>query len=216
MRIIPPVATHGARWLAAWFPDLLWHGPRRAGERVAYLTFDDGPTSSLTKPLLDQLARYDATATFFLIGVHAETHPHLVRAITRAGHTIGNHSYTHPYPWRTPATAMQAQLDRTTRLLQDQTGQPIRYMRPPYGQINGAIRQWCRAQNQRAVMWDVMPGDFLPNVGTAYVEQFVLKHLRPGSIIVLHDNPVVEDATPAALRTLLRVLSADGWRFDAL
>lgn len=216
MRIIPPLATHGAHFLGAWFPDLLWRVQTAAHDKVAYLTFDDGPTPSLTRPLLDCLAQYDATATFFLIGGHAEAHPGLVRAINREGHTVGNHSHTHPYPWRTSAAVVQAELDRTTKLLQDQTGQRVRYVRPPYGQINGAIRRWCEARDHRTVMWDVMPGDFLPSVDQAYIEQFVLKHVRPGSIIVLHDNPIVEDATPAALHTLLRVLSADGWRFEAL
>lgn len=216
MRIIPPLATYGARTLASWLPDLLWRPSSPEQKQVAYLTFDDGPTPALTRPLLDQLAAYDAKATFFLIGGHAENHPELVRAIARAGHTIGNHTYTHPYPWRTPAARLQAQLDRTTKLLQDQTGEMIRYMRPPYGQINGAIRQWCAERNHRAVMWDVMPGDFLPNVDQAYIERFVQKHIRPGSIIVLHDNPIVEGATPDALATLLRILSAEGWRFEAL
>lgn len=216
MRIIPPLATHGARMLASWFPDLLWRTQASTTGKVVYLTFDDGPTPSLTRPLLDRLAQYDAQATFFLIGGHAEAHPHLVRAIERAGHTIGNHSYTHPYPWRTPAAEMQAQLDRTSKLLQDQTGHAVHYVRPPYGQINGAIRRWCEARGHRAVMWDVMPGDFLPNVDQAYVERFMLKHVRPGSIIVLHDNPIVRDATPGALDTILRALSAEGWDFDAL
>ena len=216
MRIIPPVATHGARVMARWLPDAVWRSPESSNGKVAYLTFDDGPTPTLTEPLLDRLAAFDARATFFLIGGHAEDHPQLVRSIARAGHTIGNHTYTHPYPWQTPAARLQAELDRTSKLLADQTGQPIRLVRPPYGQLNGAMRTWCDARAHRPVMWDVMPGDFLRNVDQAYVERFVQRHLRPGSIIVLHDNPIVEDTTPGALDTLLRTLSADGWTFEGL
>lgn len=216
MRIIPPLATHGARALASFFPDLLWRAPIEDGQKIAYLTFDDGPTSTLTRALLDRLSAYDATATFFLVGGQVETHPDLTRAILRGGHTIGNHSYTHPYPWRTPAAEMQAQLDRTTKLLQDVTGRRVRYVRPPYGQINNAIRRWCTERNHRTVMWDVMPGDFLPVVDRAYVERYVLRHTRPGSIIVLHDNPIVKDVMPDALETILHTLSDDGWRFEAL
>ena len=216
MPIIPPAATHGARLMARWLPDAHWRGPAHDGKRVAYLTFDDGPTPTLTEPLLDRLATYDAKATFFLIGGHAEQHPQLVRSIMRAGHTIGNHTYTHPYPWQTPATRLQAELDRTSNLLADQTGKHIRHVRPPYGQLNGAMRAWCDARAHQPVMWDVMPGDFLRNVDQAYVERFVRQHVRSGSIIVLHDNPVVKDTTPGALATLLRTLSADGWTFKAL
>lgn len=216
MRIIPPLATHGARWLAPWFPDLLWRGPAPDGERVAYLTFDDGPTAALTEPLLDTLATYEAKATFFLIGAHAAAQPERVRAIARAGHTVGNHTYTHPYPWQTPAARLQAELDRTSRLLREVTGRRVRFVRPPYGQINSAIRQWCAARTHRAVMWDVMPGDFLASVDRRYIERFVHRHVRPGAVIVLHDNPIVESATPDALTTVLRTLTADGWRFEAL
>lgn len=216
MRLVPPLATHGARALASFFPDLVWRAPAEDGARVTYLTFDDGPTPSMTRGLLDRLAAYDARATFFLIGDHAKRHPELVRALVAAGHTIGNHTFTHPYPWQTPAAELQAQLDRTTRLLQDLAGRRIRYVRPPYGQINGAIRTWCAERDHRAVMWDVMPGDFLPRVDRAYVERHVLRHVRPGSVIVLHDNPIVADATPDALETILQALSADGWRFEAL
>ena len=216
MRIIPPVATHGARLIARWLPDARWREPTPQGKHVAYLSFDDGPTPALTEPLLDRLAAYDAQATFFLIGGHAKRHPQLVQSIVRAGHTIGNHTYTHPYPWQTPAARLQAELDRTSKLLADQTGQSIRYVRPPYGQLNGALRTWCTARAHQPVMWDVMPGDFLRHVDQAYVERFIRRHIRPGSIIVLHDNPIVEDTTPAALDTLLRTLSADGWTFEAL
>jgi peptidoglycan/xylan/chitin deacetylase (PgdA/CDA1 family) len=216
MRIIPPAATRGARLMARWLPDAQWRGPARQDELVAYLTFDDGPTPTLTEPLLDRLAAHNAQATFFLIGGHAEQHPHLVRAIARAGHTIGNHTYTHPYPWQTPASRLQAELDRTSKLLADQTGQRVRCVRPPYGQLNGAMRTWCNARAHQPVMWDVMPGDFLRNVDQAYVERFVQRHIRPGSIIVLHDNPIVEGTTPGALDTLLPTLSADGWSFEAL
>lgn len=214
MRIIPPLATHGARALAPFFPDVVWRIDESA--KVAYLTFDDAPTRTMTRGLLDLLAAYDARATFFLIGGHAEAHPELVRALAAAGHTIGNHTFTHPFPWQTPAAALHAQLDRTTRLLQELTGRRVRFVRPPYGQINGALRTWCAAHDHRVVMWDVMPGDFMPHVDRAYVECHILHHTRPGSIIVLHDNPVVEDVMPAALETILRTLARDGWRFEAL
>lgn len=211
---IPPVATYGARWFGGFFPDLLWRVD--TNERVAYLTFDDGPTRALTSRLIDLLSRYEAQATFFLIGGHAENHPGLVRALAEAGHTLGNHSYTHPHPWQTPAAQMRAELDRTTKRLRELTRHPIRYMRPPYGEVTGGLRTWCAERQCRCVMWDVMPGDYLQAASTTKIERFVLRHVRPGSIIVLHDNPIVEDVTPAALKTILRTLSSNGWRFEAL
>lgn len=212
--LIPPLATHGARWFGRFFPDLLWRID--TDERIAYLTFDDGPTDLLTQPLLDTLARYDARATFFLIGRHAEAHPDLVHAIDRAGHRIGNHSLTHPHPWQISDKRMVAELERTTRLLQDLTGTPPRCMRPPYAEVTGGLRQWCAERQQRMVMWDVMPGDYLQMATAESVARFVLKHVRPGSIIVLHDNPICEAVTPEALAMILEVMTADGWQFEAL
>jgi len=56
MRVVLPAATHGARLITRWLPDAVWHSPARDGTAVAYLTFDDGPTPTLTEPLLDRLA----------------------------------------------------------------------------------------------------------------------------------------------------------------
>jgi peptidoglycan/xylan/chitin deacetylase (PgdA/CDA1 family) len=196
------------------FPDLVYRIPTQ--ERVLYLTFDDGPTRELTAPLLDLLARFEAPATFFLIGAHAVAHPHLVRATVQAGHTIGNHSYTHPDPWHTPSATLLAELERTTGVLEDLIAQPLRWMRPPYGRLTWPLRHWCRTRRQHLTLWDVVPGDWLPRVTTRRIEQFVLRHVRPGSIVVLHDNPRTADKLPAALHTLLTILHAEGWRFAAL
>lgn len=213
-RVLPYAATHGLRPLQSFFPDMLWRV--EASERVAYLTFDDGPTSEMTADLLDTLARYDARATCFLIGHHADHHPSLVRDIHAAGHAIGNHTYTHPDAWTTPARDVRLQLSNTTMLLEDQTGAAVDVMRPPYGKFTGPMRTWCAERQQRMVMWDVMPGDFLDSATATGVARFVIRNVRPGSIIVLHDNPICQQVTPSALQTILETLTADGWTFEAL
>ena len=212
--LIPPLATHGARWMGRYFPDLLWR--KDPAERVVYLTFDDGPTAKLTTPILDALDRYEASATFFLVGAQARKHPDLARRIAEAGHTIGNHTFTHPHPWRTPGIDLQVELDRTSEALRDIVRRPVRYMRPPYGEVTPTLRTWCAERNCPCVMWDVMPGDYLQSATADGVARFVLKHVRPGSIIVLHDNPICEGVTRPALETVLRRLSREGWQFKAL
>jgi peptidoglycan/xylan/chitin deacetylase (PgdA/CDA1 family) len=212
--LVPYLATHGLRPFHRFFPDLLWRVD--AAAPTAYLTFDDGPTPELTRPILDTLAEYDAQATHFLIGSHATEHPDLVRAIVADGHRVGNHTYTHPDPWTISEEGLARELQRTTEVLEDLVQAPIRALRPPYGHPTGALREWCAAQNQRMVMWDVMPGDYLQTATAERVSSFVLNHIRPGSVIVLHDNPICEDVTPQALDTILDTLTDEGWAFDAL
>ncbi len=213
---LPLLATYGLRLAAPLFPDMLWRRRPAGGERIAYLTFDDGPTPEMTDLLLDLLARYDAEATHFLIGARAERDPGRVRAMAEAGHTIGNHSFTHPDAWRTDPSALAEEMERTTGVLEAITQKPVRYLRPPYGRFTPAMRAWCQENGQRLVMWDVMPGDFLPEATPRRVERHVRRALRPGSIVVLHDNPVARTALPDALERLLGTLSDDGWRFRAL
>jgi peptidoglycan/xylan/chitin deacetylase (PgdA/CDA1 family) len=212
--LIPYAATHGVRPFQKFFPDMLWRMEPR--QRVVYLTFDDGPTPAGTRRLLDLLADHGARATFFLIGRHAQDHPDLVTAIHQAGHRIGNHTFSHLDPWSAPQDVVRRELSRTTTLLENQIGTPIRFMRPPYGKFTGPMRTWCAERNQRMVMWDVMPGDYLRSARPGRVADFVIETVRPGSIVVLHDNPVCEDVTPQALETILRTLGDAGWRFDAM
>lgn len=208
------VATRLPRALARFYPDLLWRLPSR--RRVAFLTFDDGPTPALTARLLDLLDRYEARATFFLVGAHAARDPGLVRAVQAAGHAVGNHTYTHPDAWRTAPARVLTELERTTALLEDQLQQPIRWMRPPYGRFTRPMRAWCLTRRQRMTMWDVMPGDYLPSATAEKVERRLRRLTRRGSIVVLHDNPRARAAMPVALERNLRRWTQEGWRFPPL
>jgi peptidoglycan/xylan/chitin deacetylase (PgdA/CDA1 family) len=213
--LVPPLATHGLRVVAPLLPPHLARVDT-GGARVAYLTFDDGPTPTITAPLLDLLARYDARATHFLVGAHAAKHPALVRALAAAGHRLGNHSYTHPSAWRTPAATMDAEMARATTTIEGIAGVALAHLRPPYGHLTGALHRWGARHGQQVVLWDAMPGDFLRTATASGIAAFVRRHLRPGGVVVLHDNPRVEGVTLPALRRLLPELAAEGWRFERL
>ena len=178
--LIHILGTRLPRSVARFYPDVLWRMP--ATEPIAYFTFDDGPTSSVTGVLLDILARFDVPATFFVVGQHAKRDPGLVRAIVEAGHVVGNHSYSHPDPWKTTTDLLLGELERTTTLLEDLTQEPIRWMRPPYGHFTSPMRRWCQVRRQRLTMWDTGPGDFLPSATQEIIEQRMLNAIRPGFI----------------------------------
>lgn len=212
--VVHTVGTRLPRWVARYYPDVLWRMPTT--ERVVYFTFDDGPTASLTPTLLDTLARFEASATFFVLGKHAQRHPVLVRDLVAAGHTLGNHTFSHPDAWWASSNHVLGELERTTGLLEDLTGQPLRWMRPPYGRFTRAMRRWCDLRRQRCTMWDIGPGDYLPAATADTISCRILRAVRPGAIVVLHDNPKAEHVVPSALSRVLHDLSQDGWRFASL
>lgn len=213
-RLVSLVGTRIPRAAARFYPDILFRVP--TGSREAYLTFDDGPNPGCTESLLEVLSRHNASATFFLLGRKAAAHPGLVRSIQSAGHGIGNHSYTHPDAWRSPATKVMDELARATSVLEDVTGESIGAMRPPYGRFTRSMRDWCARRGQRIVMWDVGPGDYLEAMPEEAIVRQVIAHVRPGSVIVLHDNLRCAQKTPVALARLLERLADEGWSFPPL
>lgn len=212
--LITLFATRVPRAGAPFFPDMLWRlPPVPSDEQVAYLTFDDGPTRTMTPPLIDLLARHDAKATFFMIGNQVERLPHLARSVHQAGHHVGNHTYSHPDAWRTPTPDVLRELEQATSAIEEVLAVPVLWMRPPYGRFTQAMRDWCRLRRQRMTMWDVMPGDWLAGTTHTHVADRILSLIRPGSIIVLHDNPKAHDVTLTALEVVLPRLIDEGWSF---
>lgn len=188
-------------------PGVLWRMPSQ--ERTVHLTFDDGPTPGVTAWVLDTLAAHDAKATFFLLGANAERHPDLVRRIRGAGHVTGNHTYSHLNGWRTGLKAYLADAERA----QPHTGSSL--FRPPYGRITQA-QAAALSQRFTVVMWDVLSKDYDRSRTPERCLSDVLRHARPGSIIVFHDSLKAEPLLRAVLPETLRRLSEEGYSFAAL
>jgi peptidoglycan-N-acetylglucosamine deacetylase len=156
------LAAGGCAYAAMWPTSQIFGrtltAPRRPGELA--LTFDDGPNPACTPRLLDILASHDAHAMFFMIGSFAEQEPALVRRVLAAGHLIGNHSWSHPNLARTPARLVDEELTRTSETLQQITGTPIRYFRPPYGARRPHVLQTARRLGMIPVTWNAMTNDW--------------------------------------------------------
>src|SRR5690348_3178119 len=113
---------------------LFGHTIRRTGDpRTVALTFDDGPNPAVTPDLLDLLDRHAIRATFFLIGAHVRAYPDLAREVVRRGHTIGNHTDTHPALPLLSGRKISQELDRCDEAIRSATDVVPRWMRPPYG-----------------------------------------------------------------------------------
>ncbi len=132
--------------------------PRKPGELA--LTFDDGPNPSWTPRLLDELASHGIKATFFLLGSRAEAEPEVVQRIAAAGHTIGNHSWSHPNLALARADRVLLELMRTSATIEDLIGAPVHFFRPPFGARRPAVLHTARQLGMRPVLWNAMTSDW--------------------------------------------------------
>ena len=157
------------------------------------LTFDDGPNPTATPRLLEVLARNGVRATFFLIGDFVRQQPGLTREIAAAGHTIGNHTMTHPFLPRCSAARVRAELEGCNRLLEDTLGQRMGLFRAPHGGRSLAVFREAALLGLRVVQWNLMVDDWTP-VGPETIlermEQGLARNRRRkrGTNIVLHDG----------------------------
>ncbi|MFJ2868882.1 polysaccharide deacetylase family protein [Kitasatospora sp. NPDC087314] len=185
------------------------------GGKVVYLTFDDGPSPAYTPEILGILARYGVRATFFEIGQNVAAHPGLTGQVARAGHSVQNHSWSHPDLRRLSGSSLNAQVADTDRVIRAQTGRTPSCLRPPYGAVNGAVRSRAAALGKQVVLWSVDPADW-SRPGTAAIQSRVLNHVRPGSVVLMHDGGGNRAQTAAALPTILSTLKARGYTFGTL
>ena len=136
-----------------------------------------------------------------------------------AGHRVGSHGDAHVSAWRSRPATTRAAFDRAEAVLDRLTGgaggPPVRDVRPPYGRVTPGLVRWAREGGRRVVLWDVMPGDYLPARSHGRLAGEVVGLARPGSVVALHDGPPAGRAT-AALDDALPRLAAAGWRFPAL
>lgn len=110
-----------------FFPGLTWNIPNE--EKKIYLTFDDGPTPLLTNWILEELEKYNAKATFFVLGKNVEKLPVIYNNILEARHSVGSHSYSHPNGWKTRTRKYMQDVDLADSIICSQL------YRPPYGKL---------------------------------------------------------------------------------
>lgn len=119
---------------------------------VVALTFDDGPSPE-TEAILDALKLHNLRATFFLVGWNVEAYPEIARRIVREGHHVGNHTYSHPDLTMLTAEEVDQELGSTNDIIERVTGVRPRFVRPPYGSTNAAVRAVMVANGLTEVIW---------------------------------------------------------------
>ncbi len=174
------------------------------------MTFDDGPSATLTPKLLDLLAAHHIKATFFVLGENLTEHPEIVARAAREGHEIANHSWSHPNFGKMSDESVRRQLWQTDDAIKNATGKRPTLMRPPYGSITAREKHWIHDElGYQIILWDVDPNDW-KRPGPAVVRNRILKETRPGSIVLSHD---IHPGTIEAMPSTFEALEAKGFKF---
>lgn len=191
--------------------------PRPCSRGLVALTFDDGPSTTVTGRLLDVLARRKVPATFFVVGERVAAAPALARSAYRRGFVIANHSYGHEMLTGLSDDGIRATLRRTTRALRDAGVRPSGLMRPPYGAVDSRVRSVVAGMGLTPVLWDIDPRDWQSGT-SATIASRVLGALRPGgsNIVLLHDGVQRSPTTLAAVPAIVRGARARGYCFAEL
>ncbi|MFO7571455.1 MAG: polysaccharide deacetylase family protein [Gaiellaceae bacterium] len=185
-------------------------GPFRRPKAVA-LTFDDGP-SAHTREILDVLRRLNVPATFFVVGNVAERRPELVRRMHAYGMAVANHSHAHPYrpPFASRRRAdIRGEIVRGAEVITPLAGPPTHF-RPPGGTVSPRVIEVAAARGQRIVLWSVDAEDWRPGARASQISSRVLRDVRRGSIVLLHDGGGNRSQTAKALPAIVQGIRARG------
>lgn len=215
----------GGLYVYLWsIPTLQWLSPAilrgsREGKRIA-LTFDDGP-SRYSEQVLDILRNRNVKAAFFVCGRNVERYPEIVQRMHAEGHTIGNHSYSHPFPYFRTRTFFARQVDLTQMAIEKVIGQRPVFFRPPFGARWQGLYSVLKSRGLRLVNWSDTGYDWM--LQKEGIVRETLKHLSAGAIILLHDGRrtyapdiVDQSATVQALPEIIDGALQAGFTFASL
>ena len=181
------------------------------------LSFDDGPDDA-TAQILDLLEWHGAHATFFVLGRQVEGREEVLRRAVKAGHELGNHTFSHPNLEKLASAQIETELVRASAAIEGAVGFRPRLMRPPYGLGEHQARSVARRLGMKTVRWSLNPTDWNepdPN----RISEAILVGARSGAIVVLHDGAAHggdRSPTVAALKTAVPRLRDTGYRFTTM
>jgi peptidoglycan/xylan/chitin deacetylase (PgdA/CDA1 family) len=181
-----------------------------AGDKVAALTFDDGPNPTFTPQILQVLTQYQAPATFQIVGYEGAARPDLLKAEASDGMSLTNHTWDHAGLTTLNPAQFAGEVDATTNLIQSTTGQVVKCVRPPYGYTNGSVVAQLAQRGLGELLWDIDPSDYT-TPGAGVITSRVLAALHPGAIVILHDGGGDRSQTVAALPAIITGMRAAGY-----
>lgn len=209
--------------------DILSALPQKDGVKTAYLTFDDGPTTSVTPAILDILRKYEIKATFFMVGSLIEKNPGMAYRVYSEGHTLANHSYRHNYSYLYEnADNFMSELDATHSLITDITGKSNypkifrfpggSYNSGSHGEAKQTYKQLLEKNGYRYCDWNCLSGDAeykSPDVATLLGRVKSSSNGKEDIVILMHDS-ATKKINIQALPQIIEYLLSEGYTFSTL
>lgn len=190
--------------------------PALPGQPLVSITFDDGPWPGQTEHILTILAERRVPATFFMVGSQVERAPALAQAVVRAGHAVGNHSYSHRRLDIAPPEAVEWEVVHTTQRIEEVTATHPAWFRPPGGNIGPSVYVSAEHAGARPALWTIDPQDWRESATPEQIAWDVISAGHPNAVILLHDGGGDQWKTIAALPTIIDGLRAAGYQFVPL
>lgn len=191
--------------------EIVYHSRHNDRMEIA-LSFDDGPHPRLTPVILEILEEYGIKATFFMVGENVGYYPAAARAVVEAGHEIGNHTFSHRKFGRMGRADMEREIVSCEEAIAALTERPVRFIRPPEGEMSETVRRVAGDLRYRVILWDVDTRDWA-HTPPDEISRHILDTVQVGDIILMHDFIGYDSPTPEALRRVIPALLERGYRF---
>lgn len=187
-------------------------------KKVVALTFDDGPHPIYTEQILDILDEYDVKATFFVLGMLAETYPHVIERQWAEGHEIGNHTYSHIDAKKASREKLLEEYKKTQDIIYSITKHKPKIFRPPYGSFDNKVIEMIEKDNAVVVLWSAnQDSKDWKNPEVNEIVTNTLSHIENGDIILFHDYVYYDEShTVEALKEIIPELKNRGYEFVTL
>lgn len=192
------------------FPEVVTHV--KTDEKVVALTFDDGPNKIYTQQVLDVLKKHNTKATFYVVGTNAKSSPELIKQIMEQGHELGNHSMNHDKMKGISVEQITQDIQAVDQILKDYGYNKEITYRAPYALTSANLRTALRNLNKRMVLFTFSPFDW-KKISAQQIYNNIMKELKPGLIILLHDGGGNRANTVKATDMLITTLHEKGYKF---
>lgn len=188
-------------------------------DKIIALTFDDGPSAEWTPKILDELKNAGVKATFFMIGEHVQKYPDIARRVVREGHEVANHSNDHHVLIYYKIDELEKEIRDAEKIIRDITGRTTIYFRPPKAWLTGKEKKKIEKMGYKTILWTLNSKDWV-NFDDKYIVRYILKHIKPGDILLFHDSGGVfnteggnREETVKTIKKLVEELKRLGYRF---